>query len=200
MILPSAASMSRLPMSRNTFWATASQRNSTSPRIHIFRPPQNPSSFANSSTRRDRSACLGQPGGTYLSLGAGGLAMQGGNGIDGDTVLTWIDPLRWVAHCCWRPGVTLSPGSTGILAGFFVGLRPCPDARQAFRLGRSRAPVRLHCSLLFKVRQTAQLIRSIRQPIYAARSRSLPRDRKSPAFIAPVATTECLRRPSARAR
>ena len=65
----------------------------------------------------------GNPTGqTYLSLGADGLAMQGGNGIDGDTLLTWIDPIEMGGTLLLEAtGVTLSPGSTGILAGFFVG-------------------------------------------------------------------------------
>src|SRR6185437_5386505 len=30
----------------------------------------------------------------YLSLGAGGLAMQGGTGRDGEVQLTWLDPIE----------------------------------------------------------------------------------------------------------
>ena len=59
----------------------------------------------------------------YLSLGSGGLAMQGSNGIDGDTLLTWLDPVEMGGTLLLEAvGVTLSPGSSGILAGFFVGL------------------------------------------------------------------------------
>ena len=37
----------------------------------------------------------GNPGShNYLSLGAGGLTMQGGTGKDGDTQLAWIDPVE----------------------------------------------------------------------------------------------------------
>ena len=66
----------------------------------------------------------GDPGGRgYLSLGAGGLAMNGGNGIDGETVLTWLDPVEMGGTLLLEAvGVTLSPGSTGILAGFFMGM------------------------------------------------------------------------------
>jgi hypothetical protein len=65
----------------------------------------------------------GNPGGYgYLSLGAGGLAMNGGNGIDGETLLTWLDPVEMGGTLLLEAvGVSLSPGSTGILAGFFVG-------------------------------------------------------------------------------
>jgi hypothetical protein len=59
----------------------------------------------------------------YLSLGAGGLAMNGGNGIDGETLLTWIDPVEMGGTLLLEAvGVTLAPGSTGALAGFFVGI------------------------------------------------------------------------------
>ena len=65
----------------------------------------------------------GNPGGYgYLSLGAGGLVMNGGNGIDGETALTWIDPVEMGGTLLLEAvGVSLSPGSTGVLAGFFVG-------------------------------------------------------------------------------
>jgi hypothetical protein len=67
---------------------------------------------------------LGNPGGYgFLSLGAGGLQMSGGNGIDGDTALSWIDSVEMGGTLLLEAtGVTLANGSTGILAGFFVGL------------------------------------------------------------------------------
>ena len=56
----------------------------------------------------------------YLSLGAGGLVMKGGNGIDGQTALTWLDPVEMGGTLLLEAvGVTLSLGSSGILAGFF---------------------------------------------------------------------------------
>ncbi len=59
----------------------------------------------------------------YLSLGAGGLAMEGGNGIDGETLIVWLDPIEMGGTLLLEAvGVTLSPGSTGALAGFFVGM------------------------------------------------------------------------------
>jgi hypothetical protein len=66
----------------------------------------------------------GNPGDNgYLKLGAGGLVMDGGNGIDGETLLTWLDPVEMGGtQLLEAVGVTLSPGSTGILAGFYVGL------------------------------------------------------------------------------
>src|SRR5579863_8637648 len=54
----------------------------------------------------------------YLSLGADGLAMNGGNGIDGQTALSWLDPVEMGGTLLLEAvGVTLSPGSAGILAG-----------------------------------------------------------------------------------
>jgi hypothetical protein len=66
----------------------------------------------------------GNPGGYgYLALGAGGLVMNGGNGFDGQTLLSWIDPVEMGGTLLLEAvGVTLSSGSTGILSGFFVGL------------------------------------------------------------------------------
>jgi hypothetical protein len=58
----------------------------------------------------------------YLCLGVGGLAMNGGNGFDGQTVLSWRDPVEMCGTLLIEAaGVTLSPGSSGILAGFFTG-------------------------------------------------------------------------------
>jgi hypothetical protein len=63
---------------------------------------------------------IGGPG--YLSLGVGGLTLNGGNGIDGQTVLSWIDPVEMGGTLLLEAvGVMLSPGSTGILAGFYTG-------------------------------------------------------------------------------
>ncbi|MGA3371924.1 MAG: hypothetical protein ABSC48_09205 [Terracidiphilus sp.] len=59
----------------------------------------------------------------YLTLGAGGLAMEGGNGIDGETLIVWLDPVEMGGTLLLEAvGITLSPGSTGALAGFFVGM------------------------------------------------------------------------------
>jgi len=58
----------------------------------------------------------------FIALGSGGLLMDGGNGIDGQTVLSWIDPIEMGGTLLLETvGVTLSPGSTGLLAGFYVG-------------------------------------------------------------------------------
>ena len=60
---------------------------------------------------------------SYLLLGAGGLAMEGGNGLDGETLLAWLNPVELGGTLLLEAvGVTLSTDSTGILAGFFVGM------------------------------------------------------------------------------
>lgn len=66
----------------------------------------------------------GQAGSSgYFTLGAGGLAMNGGNGIDGDTQLCWLDPVEIGGTLLLEAvGVTLSPGSAGIVAAFYSGL------------------------------------------------------------------------------
>ena len=61
-------------------------------------------------------------GAGYLTLGAGGVAMNGGNGIDGETLLAWLDPVEMGGTLLLEAvGVTLAAGSAGMLAGFFVG-------------------------------------------------------------------------------
>jgi hypothetical protein len=59
----------------------------------------------------------------YLSLSSGGLVMSGGNGLDGETLLAWLDPVEMDGTLVLEAvGVTLAAGSTGALAGFFVGM------------------------------------------------------------------------------
>ena len=75
----------------------------------------------------------GAGGGIYLTLGPGGLVMDGGNGIDGETVLSWLDPVEMGGTLLLEAvGVTLSPGSTGVLAGFFIGLDTQSSSIAAF--------------------------------------------------------------------
>jgi hypothetical protein len=65
----------------------------------------------------------GNPSGsTYFSLGAGGLAMNGGSGIDGQTQLAWIDPIEMGGTLLLEAdGLSLANASTGILAAFYCG-------------------------------------------------------------------------------
>ncbi|MGB8028871.1 MAG: hypothetical protein WCF30_04320 [Terracidiphilus sp.] len=71
----------------------------------------------------------GDAGGSgYLAIGPGGLTMNGGNGIDGQTLLEWLDPIEMGGTLLLESvGVTLAPGSTGILAGFFATLFTASD-------------------------------------------------------------------------
>jgi len=71
----------------------------------------------------------GDAGGSgYFALGADGLTMNGGNGIDGETILGWLDPIEMGGTLLLEiAGVTLSAGSTGILAGFFATLFAASD-------------------------------------------------------------------------
>lgn len=73
-------------------------------------------------------------GAGYLTLGSGGLAMNGGNGIDGDTLITWLNPVEMGGTLLLEAvGVTLSPGSTGILAGFFTSLETAANCTAGFQ-------------------------------------------------------------------
>jgi hypothetical protein len=58
----------------------------------------------------------------YITLSASGLTMQGSTGIDGETVLSWIDPIEMGGTLLLEAvGMNLSPGSNGVVAGFFTG-------------------------------------------------------------------------------
>ena len=76
------------------------------------------------------------PGGYgFFSLGAGGLVMQGGSGTDGDTMLSWLDPVEMGGTLLLEAtGVSLAAGSTGILAGFFVGLGTLASCTAGFQV------------------------------------------------------------------
>jgi hypothetical protein len=57
-----------------------------------------------------------------FALGAGGLVINGGNGVDGGTLLTLIDTVEMGGTLLLEAvGVTLAAGSAGILAGMFEG-------------------------------------------------------------------------------
>jgi hypothetical protein len=82
----------------------------------------------------DERVWSNESGNGYISLGAGGLVMNGGNGIDGETLLTWIDPIEMGGTLLLEAeGVTLAAGSTGILAGFFMGLETAADCTAGFQ-------------------------------------------------------------------
>ncbi len=91
-----------------------------------FFPPSSKSTIINELFNETQiNNCIwantGAPG--TLSVGAGGLVMNGGDGIDGQTLLTWRDPVEMGGTLLLEAvGITLFGGSTGILAGFFSGL------------------------------------------------------------------------------
>ena len=73
-------------------------------------------------------------GAGYLTLGTNGLAMNGGNGIDGQTLISWLDPIEMGGTLLLEAtGVTLSPGSTGILAAFLTGLETVAGCTAGFQ-------------------------------------------------------------------
>jgi hypothetical protein len=73
-------------------------------------------------------------GGGYITLGPSGLTMNGGNGIDGETVLAWLDPIEMGGTLLLElVGVTLSPGSNGILGGFLNGYQTASGCTAGFQ-------------------------------------------------------------------
>lgn len=73
-------------------------------------------------------------GGGYFTLGPAGLAMNGGTGVDGQTLLTWLDPIEMGGTLLLEAtGVTLSPGSTGIVAGFFTDFETAANCTAGFQ-------------------------------------------------------------------
>ena len=69
-----------------------------------------------------------------LSLGDGGLVMQGGNGFDGETALTWLDRVEMGGTLLLEAtGVTLAAGSNGILPGFFANAQGQGACTAGFR-------------------------------------------------------------------
>ena len=64
-----------------------------------------------------------------LSLGPGGLAMKGGNGIQGENTLTYVNNVEMGGTLLVEAtGVTLATGSAGILAGLFTAGSGALDA------------------------------------------------------------------------
>ncbi|MFP5204169.1 MAG: hypothetical protein ACLGP3_07060 [Acidobacteriota bacterium] len=80
-----------------------------------------------------RWSALGGAG--YLTLGSGGLAMNGGNGRDGQTVLTWLEPVEMGGTLLMEAvGVTLAAGSSGIVAGFFLAPETAGSCTAGFQV------------------------------------------------------------------
>ena len=57
-----------------------------------------------------------------FALGGGGLAMSGGSGVDGLTMLSWLDSIELGGTLLMEAsGVSLANGSSGILSGLYIG-------------------------------------------------------------------------------
>jgi hypothetical protein len=78
-------------------------------------------------------ANTGAPG--CFLLGAGGLVMGGGNGIDGQTVLSRLDLVEMGGTLLLEAsGLSLAAGSSGIVAGFFDGGTDLPSCTVGFQV------------------------------------------------------------------
>ena len=74
-----------------------------------------------------------------ITLNAAGLSIEGGNGIDGETVLSWIDPIEMGGTLLLEAvGVNLSLGSKGVLAGFFTGTNIQLDCTAGFQVSAAQ--------------------------------------------------------------
>ncbi|WP_420238574.1 hypothetical protein ACOBR2_02920 [Telmatobacter bradus] len=68
------------------------------------------------------SSVWGNTGDEYLTIGAEGLSMNGGNGVDGQAVLKWLDPIEMGGTVVFEAaGVLLDAGSSGVLCGLYNG-------------------------------------------------------------------------------
>jgi hypothetical protein len=77
----------------------------------------------------------------YIAPGPAGLTLDGGNGIDGQTALIWIDAVEMGGTLVLEAsGVVLSPGSTGVLAGFFSGSAAAGDCIAGFQVTAQQGP------------------------------------------------------------
>ena len=76
--------------------------------------------------------------GSHLSLGAGGLAISGGTGSDGQTTLCAIDPIELGGSLVIEAGsVSMAAGSDGILCGLYSGIVNLGDCFAGFRVRSS---------------------------------------------------------------
>ncbi len=74
-------------------------------------------------------------GAGYITLGPNGLTLNGGSGVDGATLIGWLNPIEMGGTLLMEAvGVTLSPGSTGIVAGFFSGVETAGNCTAGFQV------------------------------------------------------------------
>ena len=76
--------------------------------------------------------------GSYLGFGAGGVAMKGGNGLDGQTTLTAIDPVEMGGSLVIEAGsLQLTGGSTGIVCGLYSGVTQSANCFAGYNVRQS---------------------------------------------------------------
>lgn len=69
----------------------------------------------------------------YLAVGSGGLVMSGGSGYDGGAILSTFSKIEMGGTLLLEAtGISLSNGSSGVLAGFFVGARTQANCTAGF--------------------------------------------------------------------
>jgi len=102
-----------------------------------YSPPSSKTSIIRelfNSAKIDESLWSMSGGPGYLTVGPAGLAMNGGNGIDGETLLKWLDPIEMGGTLLLETvGVTLAPGSTGVVAGLFSSLETAAHCTAGFQ-------------------------------------------------------------------
>jgi hypothetical protein len=119
--------------------------------------------------------------GSHLALGPYGLTMSGGNGVDGGTTLVANDAVELGGTVVAElTGVTMNPGSAGVLAGFYGGTIAQSNCFAGFSIRQSGGNsvvtamvngaeigattpllsghsytlrIRLHCTELLRIRQ-----------------------------------------------
>ncbi len=111
------------------YWVEVFAGDGTTSEFELTGSPSSPNegrsvliddTFAGPAINR-QSWAISDPG-SHLALGAAGLALSGGNGLDGQTTLTAWDALELAGACVVElGGVTLSAGSAGVLAGLYNG-------------------------------------------------------------------------------
>lgn len=80
-------------------------------------------------TAIDPGAWINSGQASVFTLGASGLAINGGTGFDGESALIWQNPVELGGTTLLEAtGVTIAAGSTGVLSGFFVGGSPVQAA------------------------------------------------------------------------
>ena len=83
----------------------------------------------------DRTVWDSSGGGGCFSLGSGGLSMSGGNGIDGQTMLAWLNSIELGGTLLFEAsGVALAVGSSGILTGLYAGADTLPGCIAGFQV------------------------------------------------------------------